>query len=454
MYLTNTSILTIFILSFCLFVFLPSRFRWLLLLFLSVVVLAGNGWSSLIFSALQVLTTFAMGLSLAQEKHRGRLSIFVALQLIPLVIMKLQAPVGFTLAGLPIGLSYTTFQVLSYLIDVSRGKRKAESRLGHFGLFVIFFATKEVGPIERASLIDQFREIALPTADELFRSMLILSAGFVQKFVIADQLRVYVETVFQKPEAYAGAPVWIAVLLSKYQIFADFAGGSSIAIGIGGVFGLTLRKNFDRPFSALSLAEFWRRWHMSLQSWIRDYVFYPLLATPISRFGLFLPVLATYLTFALWHGFRLPLVIYGCLQAVIVIVSPERFLMPRDLRAKIGIPRRTMILIFNYIVLICLPSVLFRMATLSEVWSVWTHLGLSWVRGTQFLALGEWPLILLITFIFASEVGLWAESRYGISRVLSRSPWYGKLILTLVILAFLLVFAKIDQSSHFVYGRF
>lgn len=453
MFLISSGVAILILFSLMVFLFVPPKWRWLWLLFISVALLATAGWFGVGVAAAETLFAFLMGLWLEKRNAKILLALSVFGLLAPLVYFKMGPSVplaaeSFSVVGLPIGLSFYTFQLLSYVIDVFQKRRPAEKHLGRFALFSLLFCTKINGPIERADLLDQLKEIVLPQGPALYRAGLFIWLGLFQKFVLADHLASFVDPVFQKPSEFSGFAATLAVLLSKYQIFCDFSGGSQIALGLGGLFGLRLTQNFARPFAAVSLRDFWKRWHISLQTWIREYVFVPLLSTPIARLGLFPILLVTFVVFGLWHDFRWTFVLYGAIQAVLLWLEPER------LFARLRSPRwRPLILAFNYVVLICLPSVLFRTASVSQAVDIWSALGVSGVHVGDLLDQTSFSFAILAALMVAHELFLWLEERKNLFERVSRRHWTLRLVLAFSLIVVLVLFAK-AQPSPFVYSRF
>jgi alginate O-acetyltransferase complex protein AlgI len=178
---------------------------------------------------------------------------------------------------LPIGLSFHTFQAMSYTIEVYRGNQKAEKHFGIYALYVMFYPQLVAGPIERPqNLLHQFREEHPFNYDLATSGLKLMAWGLFKKVVIADNLSTFVDTVYGSPQNFSGLPLIIATLFYSIQIYCDFSGYSDIAIGSARVMGFTLMKNFDRPYFSSNISEAWRRWHISLSTWLRDYLYTPI----------------------------------------------------------------------------------------------------------------------------------------------------------------------------------
>ena len=454
MFIFQFDVVLALLLAFAVFIFIPRSLRWIYLLALSIVLLAFASLSGLLLMALQTLFAYCIVFALGRIKTPiWRLwlcwaSVFI--ELCPILIFRLwSGPIATRDWLLPLGLSFYTFQLIAYILEVYWERRPIEKNLGRFMLFSFLFANKNVGPIERPTLLDQIKDLPFPSSEVLFRSAFFIWLGLFQKFAIADNIAPYVDPVLAKPQDFAGIPVWCAILLSKYQIFCDFSGGSLVALGLAGVFGLKLTKNFDRPFAALSLREFWRRWHISLQSWIRDYVFFPLLTTRFARFGVFPILLLTFILFGIWHDFRWTFVAYGALQAVLLWLALDRWIMRFFSRAT-----APFILVFNYCVLLCLPSVLFRATSLQQAWDIWRHLGLRLGSWDFFIGMGKTSLPKIGFFILLNELWQWADAKWKLLDLIARRTWVERVGLSLVLLIFLFLTAKLDQNLDFVYRQY
>ena len=231
-------------------------------------------------------------------------------------------PVAWPDVLLPVGISFYTFQTLSYAIDVYRGEVEPERHLGVFALYVSFFPQLVAGPIERSRrLLPQFHREQTPDPARIGSGLRLMLWGFFVKCVVADRLGPYVDAVYSAPELYSGLAVWTSSWAFAWQIYGDFAGYSLIAIGAARVLGFRLMDNFRRPFLARSLDDLWRRWHISLMSWFRDYVYRPLGGGRRGRaWGLF-NLLVVFAVSGLWHGAAWTFVLFGVVEGLLVIVG-------------------------------------------------------------------------------------------------------------------------------------
>jgi D-alanyl-lipoteichoic acid acyltransferase DltB (MBOAT superfamily) len=230
---------------------------------------------------------------------------------------------------LPIGLSFHTFQAMSYTIEVYRGRQHAERHLGIYALYVMFFPQLVAGPIERPqNLLHQFYERHDFDYERVTNGLRRMAIGLFMKVVIADRLARYVNVVYPNPTNFQGLTLVVATLFFAFQIYCDFAGYSLVAIGTAEVMGFRLMKNFDRPYLSKSISEFWSRWHISLSSWFRDYVYIPLGGNRVGRSRWYYNLFITFLLSGLWHGANWTFVIWGAMNGFYLIFS----LVTRDVR--------------------------------------------------------------------------------------------------------------------------
>jgi alginate O-acetyltransferase complex protein AlgI len=233
----------------------------------------------------------------------------------------------------PIGISFYTFQILGYIIDIYNGTQKPEKHLGKFALFVSFFPLLVSGPIERAKrLLPQFSGSNEFDYDNARSGLKRIAWGIFKKILIADRLAIYVNQVFDHPADFQGFPVLLAVIFFAFQLYCDFSGYSDIVIGAAKILGIDLMENFRTPFFANSIQNFWNSWHISLSTWLRDYIFFPLRRKLLKQKGLpawlnrTIPPMVTMLVSGLWHGANWTFLFWGGLHGLYLI--GENYLKP------------------------------------------------------------------------------------------------------------------------------
>lgn len=243
---------------------------------------------------------------------------------------------------LPVGISFYTFQTLSYVIDVYRGSIKPEYHFGYYALYVSFFPQLVAGPIERPeNLLPPLKVKHRPEAENFREGLKIMLCGFFKKLAVADILATYVNSVFNDPAAATGLSVAVATCLFAVQIYCDFSGYTDIAIGCSRIMGIRLMQNFNMPYMARTIKEFWARWHISLSSWFRDYVYIPLGGNRCSSARQSFNVFVVFLLSGIWHGANWTFVLWGILHGVYQIVGKVTLPLRKKLCEALHINRQS-----------------------------------------------------------------------------------------------------------------
>jgi len=223
---------------------------------------------------------------------------------------------------LPIGLSFHTFQAMSYTIEVYRGNQKAERNFGIYSLYVMFYPQLVAGPIERPqNLIHQFYENHVWDADRVKLGLLQMMQGFFKKVVIADRLAMVVDPAYANLSNQSSLNLIIASIFYSFQIYCDFSGYSDIAIGASKVMGFKLMNNFNAPYTATSIPDFWRRWHISLSTWFKDYVYFSLGGNRVSVPRWYINIMIVFILSGFWHGASWNFVIWGALHGLFQLMG-------------------------------------------------------------------------------------------------------------------------------------
>ena len=340
---------------------IPTKYRWIMLLAASYYFYMSWNPNLVFLIAFTTLVSYAAALLMERTESRRVRKVYLIITLVACLgvlffykyfnflstsvtgLLRLfRLPVQDHLLDLilPVGISFYTFQTLSYVIDVYNGSIPAERHLGYYALFVSFFPQLVAGPIERPqNLLPQLKAEHRFNTEDLTAGLKIALAGFFKKVVIADQLATYVVAVYSDPAAATAPAIIIATVMFTFQVYCDFSGYTDIAVGCARIMGIRLMQNFNLPYTSRSIHEFWQRWHISLTSWFQDYVFYPLATNKkLSRFsrqlgkktghrriGILLPqCVALFVTFflsGLWHGAAWTFVLWGCIHGVYQIVG-------------------------------------------------------------------------------------------------------------------------------------
>lgn len=295
---------------------------------------------------------------------------------------------------LPVGISFYTFQTLSYVIDVYRGTLPAERHFGYYALYVSFFPQLVAGPIERPeNLLPQLRAYHAPDRENTREGLRLMITGFFKKIAVADLCAAFVVPVFSDPENANGLAVLLATVLFAFQIYGDFAGYTDIAIGCSRIMGIKLMKNFDRPYTAESIKEFWARWHISLSSWFRDYLYIPLGGNRCGKARHLFNLMTVFLVSGLWHGAAWTYVLWGALHGFYQVagILTRRFrekaytLLRIDRSSKAAhIWRRT----FTFI-LVSFAWIFFRADSISDLGILLSRLFSGWTAGGNITAACE-----------------------------------------------------------------
>lgn len=307
---------------------IPHRYRWIQLLLLSCVFYAAFIPSYLLILFLLIAIDYSAGLLIENSPHKKRwllISILCNIGLLGIFkyydffISNINAVSGseFILLhwALPIGLSFHTFQSLSYTIEVYRGRQKAIRHLGYYSLYVMFFPQLVAGPIERPQhLLPQLFARHSFSWQNIHEGLRLMAWGFFKKVVVADRIGIYVDSVFSQPQHISGLSGVIAVLFFSIQIYADFSGYSDIALGAARCLGINLCINFNRPYQSVNIKAFWQRWHISLSTWFKEYVYIPLGGNRVSKWRHKLNLMITFALSGFWHGASWNFLLWGLLH--------------------------------------------------------------------------------------------------------------------------------------------
>lgn len=317
----------------------PRRARWKALLTASAAYYltadVRHAWIAAVLIGTSYVTALAAARSASPRTRRAVTWAGVLLIAGVLGVSRALGTGSATSFAIPFGISFLALRLAGYLIDVHRGSVAAETHPGIFTLFAIVFPELPAGPIERAgALVPQLRQPAGFSYADFTSGVRLFTWGLFKKLVIADRLRAFVEAAYDAPQALDGASCAVATVLFAFQIYCDFSGYSDMAIGLGRMFGLRLSPNFDRPYGAKSIASFWSRWHMSLSSWLRDFVFLPLAfrtgraidgrlgsAWLENRVAYAVAAFATMAACGLWHGASWTFVAWGMSMAALMVTS-------------------------------------------------------------------------------------------------------------------------------------
>jgi alginate O-acetyltransferase complex protein AlgI len=362
---------------------------------------------------------------------------------------------------LPVGLSFHTFQAMSYTIEVYRGNQKAERNFGIYALYVMFYPQLVAGPIERPqNILHQFYEPHEFNYQGVTDGLKRMAWGLFKKVVIADRLGSTVAYVYDNPTDFQGLSLIIATFFFAIQIYCDFSGYSDIAIGAAQTMGFKLMKNFDRPYFSTSISEFWKRWHISLSTWFRDYLYISLGGNRVRKGRLFFNLFITFLISGLWHGANWTYVIWGGLNGIYLIVE---LIISKPISNTIHYLKLNR---FSYLIqfikgvftfnLVCLTWIFFRAKTVQDAFYILTHLLSDFTIKGVFskLAISKFDLQIiafsLLILIFTEGV----QSRVSILKWLSIKPLYVRWSVYVLLGVAILLFGAYEQNQQFIYFQF
>ena len=318
---------------------------------------------------------------LSNKKNKQILTLGIILSLLPLVFFKytyflLNDVLGiesevFGKIILPVGISFFTFQALSYTIDIYRQKENIIPSLLDFSLYTAFFPTILSGPIERArTLMPQIKSLQHYNFNLILNGTQLFIWGIFQKIVVADRISEYVGYVYTSPKNYGTTTILFAIFLYSVQIYCDFAGYSNMAIGIGRMLGFNIRKNFNFPYFSTSIRNFWKKWHISLTSWLTEYVYFSLGGNRVKEWRWMLNILIVFLVSGIWHGAAWTFIVWGGIHGIYQII--EHYILGKtELKHSLSkiVAGSTLCTIVSF------AWVFFRANSIEQAWDVLSSLG-------------------------------------------------------------------------------
>lgn len=366
---------------------------------------------------------------------------------------------------LPVGISFYTFQTLSYVIDVYRGDVKAEKNFLVYAAFISFFPQLVAGPIERTkNLLPQIKGAHTFNKENATYGLLLMAWGFFKKLVIADNLAVYADQIFDDVHYYGGFSMLLAAFFFTLQIYCDFSGYSDIAIGTAKLFDIELMTNFKSPYFALSIKDFWSRWHISLSTWFRDYVYIPLGGNRVGKIHTWINLLITFLVSGLWHGAAWTYVVWGGLHGVLQVLENALPFLRKRAKAikeqKLTKGPGVWISRFITFFIVMMAWVFFRAQSVSDGVYVLVHMWqgitspLAYITrgiadfdmtGTDILSLTV-PIVLLFVYDYAALTGDPVKWLRGLDKKVRWGIYYLFIFLVLMLASF--------NAQEFVYFQF
>ena len=465
-----------FIIVTTLYFVLPQKYRWLLLLLSSCYFYMSFVPIYILILGFTIIVDYVAGIFLENsvgEKKKAFLILSLIANIGVLATFKYYNflndnltillhgagytnPIPYLSILLPIGLSFHTFQAMSYTIEIYRGNQKAERHFGIYSLYVMFYPQLVAGPIERPqNLLHQFYEKHEFDYERVVRGLKLMLWGFFKKLVIADRLSIYVNAAYNNVGEHNGKTLLLATIFFSFQIYCDFSGYSDIAIGSAEVMGFKLMTNFKRPYFSTSIAEFWKRWHISLSTWFKDYLYISLGGNKVSIPRWYFNLFFVFLVSGLWHGANWTFIIWGAINGfylVAALVINKALVNYQPLRILKKVPK---INIFLQIIitygLVCFAWIFFRANNLKDSFIVIKKIiqfkGVVFYEAPSMLAYCILGIFMLLIIEFKKEyfnnLFTLSQNKYGYVR---------KLYYTFLIIIILL--NGVFDGGQFIYFQF
>lgn len=459
----------------CLLFFgLPQKYRWLMLLVAScyfymyfipiyILILAGT-----------IVIDYFAGILIEQnqgKKRRFYLIVSLFANIMVLAVFKyynffienietLLSALGSTTRlpylsiMLPVGLSFHTFQAMSYTIEVYRGNQKAEKHFGIYALYVMFFPQLVAGPIERPqNVLHQFHEHKVFTYPNFIKGLKLIIWGFFMKVVVADRLAMYVNAAYNNADNHNGTTLLLATTFFSFQIYCDFAGYSSIAIGTARIMGFDLMTNFNRPYFAKTISEFWKRWHISLSTWFRDYLYLPLGGNKVSKYRWYFNLFIVFLISGIWHGANWTFVIWGALNGLYLVTAIISQTYRDRINSALGLTRNktffTALQILTTFILSSFAWIFFRANTVDDAFLIVQKITTS-LSGDLFV---KWDVFFAV-FIGLTVLLLKEFRDEFLSHKLSFLKKYNLSLVFYAVIVSLILLMGVFDEGQFIYFQF
>lgn len=474
-----------------LYFMIPHRFRWAMLLVASCIFYMAFIPAYISILAVTIVIDYIAGIWIEKEGEPGKKKFFLIVSIIStclvLFVFKYfnffnsnfaaiagllhwNYPIGTLRIILPIGLSFHTFQSLSYVIEVYRGHQKAEKNFGIYALYVMFYPQLVAGPIERPqNLLHQFYEEHKVDYRRITEGLRLMLWGLFKKMVVADRLAVFVNQVYNNAGDYKGATLLIATMFFAFQIYCDFSGYSDIALGSAKVMGFTLMKNFDRPYASKSIHEFWKRWHISLSTWFKDYLYISMGGNRVPKWRWRLNLMITFTVSGFWHGANWTFIIWGALNGFYLVAS----LVTADMRKKMleltrlnRLPRlHKVVQVLITFLLTCFAWIFFRANSLGDAVHIITQMfngGGQWfdpatlAEAIKASGLGTINFAFAISAVVVMEVLQYLMSKQDLVEGFRRKPMFLRWVCYYALLLAVIIFGMYGSTHQieFIYFQF
>ena len=385
----SLNFVTLFVCTFLLYYTLPPKYRKAILLLSSCIFIGYYHIAFLIIALLISLATFFLGKWVGQSKHEKDTKRIYISGLCFLITGWLAFRYANLLPGVhwlfPLGISFYTFQALSYLTEIYWKEEEPEENLADFMIYMLFFMKFLSGPIERArDMLPQLKSGKPVAYPSIVYGMKLIVVGLIKKLILADYISPYIDGIFNSIHTASGIQLLMACLLYPVELYGDFSGYTDIALGGACMLGFKLSPNFNRPFIAQTTAEFWRRWHMSLSFWVKDYLYLPLFSSMRrwGQWGVFLSLSLTFAGLGAWHGAGWNYIIYGLIQGLIIFYEMKTAMIRNKIKNWIGNPLFTTLSILRTYLLFAFSLIFFRLESVSDA--------LYYIRNISFSTHASW----------------------------------------------------------------
>lgn len=385
----SLNFVTLFVCTFLLYYTLPPKYRKAILLLSSCIFIGYYHIAFLIIALLISLATFFLGKWVGQSKHEKDTKRIYISGLCFLITGWLAFRYANLLPGVhwlfPLGISFYTFQALSYLTEIYWKEEEPEENLADFMIYMLFFMKFLSGPIERArDMLPQLKSGKPVAYPSIVYGMKLIVVGLIKKLILADYISPYIDGIFNSIHTASGIQLLMACLLYPVELYGDFSGYTDIALGGACMLGFKLSPNFNRPFIAQATAEFWRRWHMSLSFWVKDYLYLPLSSgmRRWGQWGVFLSLSLTFAGLGAWHGAGWNYIIYGLIQGLIIFYEMKTAMIRNKIKNWIGNPLFTTLSILRTYLLFAFSLIFFRLESVSDA--------LYYIRNISFSTHASW----------------------------------------------------------------
>lgn len=357
---------------------------------------------------------------------------------------------------LPVGISFYTFQIIGYSLDVYWGKIKAERHFGIFALYVVFFPQLVAGPIEKSTnLLPQFRKQQHFTFENLTSGLKLMLWGFFKKLVIADRLSDFINPIYKTPDDYNALWLGLATVLFAFQVFCDFSGYTDIAIGCARVLGFDLMSNFRRPYFATSVTEIWRRWHISLSDWINTYLYTPIVLALRNhgKRGIIIALIITFSLVGLWHGAKWTFVVFGLLQGLALTYEILTKKKRKKIFNKLPHGLAQIFGILSTFIFWCFTLVLFRASSMSDASTIFQKLIEFEISGFSTL-IQSLPKIAIASILLMQLIQYFNEYKTELTTVESKIYWPIQCLAYLLIIVVIGFYGSYHGEQEFIYFQF